>query len=207
MKNLEIAKIFERTADVLALLDENAFRVLAYRKIARTLEELPQAVEKLAESGELESVPGIGKSSAERIEEYLRTGKIAEFDDLLAQIPPGVLEILRIPSVGPKTAMLLWREGGVTTVEMLKARIESKSLLDIKGVGEKKLHKILENLQHLAASSGRIRLGEALPIAKEFTAFLRTLPGVREAMYCGSLRRGKETIGDIDIAVRSPNMP
>jgi DNA polymerase (family X) len=204
MKNLEVAKIFERTADVLALLDENAFRILAYRKIARTLEELPQAIEKLAESGELDSVPGIGKSSAEKIQEFLRTGKVAEFDDLLAQIPPGVLEILRIPSVGPKTAMLLWREGGITTVEMLKAGIEKKSLLNIKGVGEKKLQKILENLQHLAASSGRIRLGEALPIAEEFTAFLRTLPGVRDATYCGSLRRGKDTIGDIDIAVSSP---
>ena len=204
MKNLEIATLFERMADVLALLDENTFRVLALRKIARTLEELPQAVESLAQSGELESVPGIGKSSAERIREYLRTGKIAEFDETIASIPPGVLEIMKIPSVGPKTAALLWKEGGVTTIEMLKAKIEAKALLDIKGVGEKKLLKILENLAHLATSAGRVRLGEALPIAEEFTAFLRGLPGVQDAQYCGSLRRGKETIGDIDIAVSSP---
>src|SRR5215813_12730865 len=107
MKNLEIAKQFERAADVLALLDGNSFRILALRKIARALEELPQAVEKLAESNELESVPGIGKSSAERIKEYLRTGHIAEFDDMCAEVPTGVLQIMHIPSVGPKTAALL----------------------------------------------------------------------------------------------------
>jgi DNA polymerase (family 10) len=207
MKNLEIAKIFERMADVLALLEENSFRILAYKKISRVLEELPEAVEKLAEQGKLETVPGIGKSSAERIEEYLRTGKIGEFEELLGRVPAGVLQMIKIPSVGPKTAALLWHEGGVTSVEDLKARIESEvagkatGLMNIKGLGEKKLKKIAENLAHLATSSGRIRLGEALPIAETFVTFLRALPGVVRAEYCGSLRRGKETIGDIDIAV------
>ncbi len=204
MKNLEVAKIFERAADVLALLDGNSFRILAYRKIARTLEELPQAVEKLAEAGDLESVPGIGKSSAERIQEFLRSGKVAEFEELLAQVPAGVLQMIKIPSLGPKTAALLWKEGGVTTVEDLIAKIDAGvagGLMGIKGVGEKKLAKIKANLAHLAVSSGRIRLGEALPIAEEFVEFLRGLPGVHAAEACGSLRRGKETIGDIDIAV------
>jgi DNA polymerase (family 10) len=203
MKNLEIAQLFERTADVLALLEENTFRILAYRKIARVLEELPHAVEKLAATDELQNVPGIGKSSAERIQEYLRTGRVAEFEDLLSQVPAGVLKMTKIPSVGPKTAALLWRQGNITTVEDLIARIDAGApeFLSIKGLGEKKLKKIKENLAHLAASSGRIRLGEALPIAEEFTDFLRSLKGVQQAQYCGSLRRGKETIGDIDIAV------
>jgi DNA polymerase (family 10) len=201
MKNIEIAKLFERAADILALLEENTFKILAYRKIARVLEELPSDVEKLAAAGELDKVAGIGKSSAERIAEYLRTGKIADFEDLLAQVPPGVLQMTKISSLGPKTAVLLWREGGITTIEDLKAKIDDGSLTSLKGLGEKKLQKIKENLAHLATSSGRIRIGEALPIALVLTDFLAKLPNVLDAQYCGSLRRGKETIGDIDIAV------
>jgi len=204
MKNQEIAKAFERAADILALLDENMFRVLALRKVARAIEEMAAPIEQVAAEGGLEAVAGIGKSSAERIKEYLRSGKIAEFEDIAAQVPAGVLEIMKIPTVGPKTAALLWKEGGVTTVEGLKKEMElgeKSELLKIKGLGAKKLMKMKENLEHLAASSGRIRIGEALPIAEAIAEFLRTLPGVKAVQYCGSLRRGKETIGDIDIAV------
>jgi DNA polymerase (family 10) len=114
---------------------------------------------------------------------------------------------MKIPTVGPKTAALLWKEGDITTVEALTKEIdlgEKSALLKIKGLGAKKLSKMKENLAHLAASSGRIRIGEALPIAEEISAFLRSLPGVQAVQYCGSLRRGKETIGDIDIAVAAP---
>ncbi|MGN6368437.1 MAG: DNA polymerase/3'-5' exonuclease PolX [Phycisphaerae bacterium] len=204
MKNLEIAKIFERTAEVLAVLEENAFRVLAYKKIARVLEDLPNDVAKLAEANELESIPGIGKSSAEKIKEYLRTGRISEFDDILAQIPVGVMEMIRIPSVGPKTAAVLWHQGGVTTIEDLKTKLDAGTLVGLPGLGEKKLNKIKENLAHLATSSGRIRIGDALPIALALVDDLKKLPGVKNAIYCGSLRRGKETIGDIDIMVAAP---
>ncbi len=201
MKNLEIAKLFERTAEAFSVLGENSFKILAYRKIARVLEELPQDVAKLAAEKQLDSIPGIGKSSAEKIEEYLRTEHIAEFDEIASQIPAGVMEMMRIPTLGPKTAALLWHEGGVTTVADLKASIDAGTLTGIPGLGEKKLQKIKENLAHLNASAGRIRLGEAMPIALEFVTFLRSLPGVQNAQYCGSLRRGKETIGDIDVTV------
>lgn len=207
MKNQEIAKAFERAADILALLDENTFRVLALRKVARAIDELATPIESAAADGTLEKIPGIGKSSADRIKEYLRTEKIAEFEEIAAQVPAGVLEIMRIPTVGPKTAALLWKEGNIKTVEVLKAEIalgEKSALLNIKGLGLKKLQKMSENLAHLAASSGRIRIGEALPIAEEISAFLKSLPGVQAVQYCGSLRRGKETIGDIDIAVAAP---
>ncbi len=207
MKNQEIAHAFERTADILALLDENTFRVLALRKVARAIEEMPTPIEQVAAEGGLESVPGIGQSSADRIQEYLRTQRIAEFEEIAGQVPAGVLEIMKIPTVGPKTAALLWQEGGVTTIEGLKKEIdlgEKSELLKIKGLGAKKLSKMKENLTHLAASSGRIRIGEALPIALALSDFLRALPGVSAVQYCGSLRRGKETIGDIDIAVAAP---
>ena len=207
MKNQEIAQAFERAADILALLDENTFRVLALRKVGRAVDEMATPIEQLAAEGGLEAVPGIGKSSAERIREYLRGGRIAEFDDIAAQVPAGVLAIMKIPTVGPKTAALLWKEGGITTVEALLKEIdlgEKSALLKIKGLGAKKLSKMKENLAHLAASSGRIRIGEALLIALELSELLRGLPGVQAVQYCGSLRRGKETIGDIDIAVAAP---
>ena len=207
MKNLELAKLFEHAAEVLALLEENAFKIIAYRKIARVLEELPDDIEKLAAANKLETIPGIGKSSADHILEYLRSGQIAEFEDLFSQIPAGVLQMMKIPTLGPKTASILWREGGITSIEQLKAGIDAGTLaeLKLKGLGEKKLQKIRENLAHLETTAGRLRLGEAFQIATEIVAFLKTLPGVIHAQYCGSLRRGKETIGDIDIAVCIPN--
>jgi len=204
MKNAEIAKLFDRTADVMAVLGVNSFKILAYRKIVRTLEELPQDIEVLAASKELENVPGIGESSAEKIREYLRTGHISEFEEVWKEIPAGVMDIMKIPSVGPKTAALLWQEGGITSVAELKAKLDAPNLAGLSKIptlGEKKLQKIKQNLAFLSTSSGRVRLGEAMPIALELVEFLRKVPGVQAAQYCGSLRRGKETIGDIDIAV------
>lgn len=201
MKNLEIAALFARTADVLAMQDENPFRILAYRKVARVLEEMPEDVEQLAASDKLEETPGIGTSTAGRIREYLRGGRIAEFEDIWGQVPAGVMEMMRIPSVGPKTAALLWQQAGITSVDELKLRLEKGDIQGIKGIGEKKLEKIKQNLAHLAQSAGRIRIGEALPLAQELCAYLRALEGVERVEFCGSLRRGKETIGDVDIAV------
>ena len=145
--------------------------------------------------------PASAKARRRKSPNICGSGAIAEFVDQAAQIPLGVLEMIKISSVGPKTAAVLWREGGVTTVEDLKARIEAGTLKDLPGMGEKKMKKILENLAHLATSAGRIRIGEAMPVALELVAFLKTLKGVQAAQYCGSLRRGKETVGDIDIAV------
>lgn len=200
MKNAEVAKLFEKAADVLAVKGENSFKILAFRKIARTLEELPSDVGGMS-GEELEKIPGIGKGSAEKILEYCRSEKIGEFEELFGEVPAGVMEIMRIPTVGPKTAALLWHEAGITTVAELLARIETKTVGEIKGMGEKKLEKIKANITHLSASSGRVRIGDAYPIALVLVELLTGLPGVKAAQYCGSLRRGKETIGDIDIAV------
>lgn len=201
MNNLELAKIFERTADVLLIKGENSFRVLAHRKVARVLEELPQDVAELARTDALEAVPGIGEHSAARIREYLRTGTISDFTDLWAQVPAGVMDMIGIPSLGPKTAALLWQEAGITSIAQLKEKIEAGTLRDIPGLGERKLQKILQGINFMAASTGRMRLGEALPLAQELVDYIRRIPGVQQAAYCGSLRRAKETVGDIDIAV------
>jgi len=201
MKNLEIAAMFERTAEVMSVIGENSFRVLAYKKIARALEDLPHDVAEIAKTGGLEDIPGIGASSAEKIREYLRTGTITEFQSIWSQVPAGVMEMIKIPSVGAKTAALLWHHAGIQSVQELKDAIDAGKLTDIPSLGQKKLDKIKLNISFLSQSSGRVRIGRALPLALEWVGFLRSLPGVERAEYGGSLRRGKETIGDIDIAV------
>ncbi len=201
MINRDIANLFEQTADVLAVLGANSFRVLAYRKIARVIEDLPESVEALAKTDALEQLPGVGESSAEKIREYIRTGKISEFQEIWSSVPAGVLAIMRIPTVGPKTAALLWQEGGITSVEQLKEQIEKGTIKNLPGLGEKKLAKIKQNIEHLAQNTGRIRLGEALTLAQDFVAYIKKIEGAQQVQYCGSLRRGRETVGDIDIAV------
>lgn len=201
MINQDIAKLFEHTADVLAVQGANSFRVLAYRKVARVLDDMPESVETLAKTDALEQVPGIGESSAEKIREYIRTGKVSEFEEIWSEVPQGVLAIMRIPTVGPKTAALLWQEGGITSVEQLKEKLEKGTIKELPGLGEKKLAKIKQNLEHLEQNTGRVRLGQAYRIAVELVAYIKTIDGVIEAEYCGSLRRARETIGDIDIAV------
>jgi len=201
MKNGEIAALFEKSADVMAVLGENTFRVLAYRKIARTLDELTADVEELAKSDALEAIPGIGESSAEKIREYLRTGKIGDFESLWGGVPAGVMEMMKIPTMGPKTAALLWREAGVKSVAELKDAIDKDKIKDIAGIGAKKLKTIRANIDFLATSSGRVRISEAMPVALAMVEYLKEIKGVEQVQYCGSLRRAKETIGDVDIAV------
>ncbi|MEI8195923.1 MAG: helix-hairpin-helix domain-containing protein [Phycisphaerae bacterium] len=204
MKNLELAKLFDKTADVLAIKGENAFRIAAYRRISRTLEELPEDVAVLLADGRLAEVPGIGESSVEKIREYLKSGRISEFEDLWSQVPAGVMQLMQIPSVGPKTAALLWNEQGITSPEQLRAALDQPNfgkLTEIPGLGAKKLDKIKQNIAYLEKSAGRVSLGIALPLAEEMVTFLKSLPGVEQAQYCGSLRRGRDTVGDIDIAV------
>ncbi len=200
-QNRRIADIFSQAADVMALLEENAFRVLGTRKVARTIEDLPEDVAILAESGRLEETPGIGQHSAERIREYLRTGHITEFEQLAGQVPPGVLKMMAIASVGVKTAHLFWKEGGITTMEELKKRLQDGTFPKLKGLGEKKLSRIRQNMEFLESGAGRIGIGWALPLAEEFCRLLRRLAGVNNAQFCGSLRRGREDVGDIDILV------
>ncbi|HTV49407.1 MAG TPA: PHP domain-containing protein [Phycisphaerae bacterium] len=204
-KNQELAQLFSKAADVMALLDENSFRVLATRKVARALEELGQDVSTLSESGKLEEISGIGKHSAEKIREYLRTGHITEFESLAKQVPTGVLDLLAVGSIGAKTAYLLWKEAGITSLDELKAALEKGKIPSIKGLGEKKLARIRQNLEFIQGQGKRIGIGVALPVARQLCDALRELAGVKNVQYCGSLRRGLETIGDVDILLSAPN--
>ncbi len=200
-RNQDLAGLFSRAADVMALLEENSFRVLGTRKVARLIEDLPEDVEILQTQGRLEQTPGIGKSTVDKISEYLRTGRISEFEELTARVPVGVLEMLAISSVGVKTAHQLWKEAGITTVAELKQRLTEGTMPKLKGFSEKKQIKIRQNMEFMEEAGKRIGLGWALPLAESYCAILSKVQGVLQVQDCGSLRRGKETVGDIDILI------
>lgn len=202
-RNQEIAELFNRAADVMALLEENSFRVLGTRKVGRIIEDLPEDVQALREQGRLEQTPGIGKSTVEKIDEFLRSGRISEFEDLAARVPAGVLDMLAISSVGVKTAHQLWKEAGITSVAELKKHLIDGTMPKLKGFGEKKQLNIRQNMEFMEEAGKRIGIGWALPLAESYCGALAKVSGVTGVQYCGSLRRGRETVGDIDILVCS----
>ena len=198
--NAQIAAIFQRMADVLQILDANRFKVIAFQRAARVVDELAQDVADI-EPSELKRIDGIGKGTAERIAEFLDTGRIADHDELVEEVPEGLFKLLDIPGMGAKTVALLWNQGQVTDIDGLKAAIESGQLEQLPGLGKKKLENIRNNIAFAETASQRTRLGVALPLAKSIVQALEQLPDVKRIDFAGSLRRGQETIGDIDILV------
>lgn len=196
--NHEIARLFTQMADVMEVLGVDRYRVLAYQKAARSLEECPTDVSSM-KPDDVACLANIGKTMHARITEFLTAGQIADHQKLMAQVPPGVVELMGVPALGPKTLATLWKEGGVTSREELLAKIEDGSLEHLPRIGKKKLEQIAKNLAFLGQSSERRRIGEVRPIAEWFVDQLRAMPNVERAEYAGSLRRGKETIADVDL--------
>ncbi len=205
MKNQELADIFSRMADLMEILDEDPFRVASYRRAGRVIQDLSEPIEEIAAAGKLEEIEGVGKSTAAKIQQYLTTGKIQAHQELLGKVPPGVAEMLAIPGLGPKTAAKLWRQGKITTVEQLKAALaEPEKLVGVPGMGAKKAQQLLESMAFLEKSAGRALLGEADQRAGALIQSVRRAKGAQAAEVAGSLRRGKETIGDIDLLCQAP---
>lgn len=206
MKNREIADIFDRMADLMEILGDDHFRINSYRKMARALSDLAEPVENLARDGKLQDLPGIGKSAAEKIQQYLSAGRIDKYEELLAKVPPKLPELLGVPGLGPKTTAKLWKQAGITSVEELRKAIETGDgrLINVEGLGPTKIRNIWQSLNFLTSIGGRIRLGEADALAGPMLAHLAQAKGVQQALAAGSLRRGKETIGDIDILCQAP---
>lgn len=199
MTNAELARVFSEVADLLEIKGEDPFRVNSYRRVARTLEELPTDAAEIAARGELASLPGVGKGSAARIQELLDTGRLALREQLAREVPVSLLELLNIPGLGPKKVALLWRERGVRTLADLKAALEAGGLEKLKGFGAKSVAQIREGLAFLERSAGRTRLGDAWPVAEGFRRAVAAMKGVRRVEHAGSLRRGRETVGDLDL--------
>lgn len=203
MRNSEIAQIFRDIADILELKGENPFRVRAYQKIVRTLESLPGEVKEIYRRGDLRNIPGVGEGLAKKIEELLTTGKLTYYDDLKKQIAPGLVELLSIQEIGPKTASLLHKELGINNVRELEKAVSEHRLKDLPGMGEKTEENIQRGIELLKKKRGRMLLGKAHPLALSIIGHLKSQTRADRVSSAGSLRRMKETIGDIDILVTS----
>src|SRR5512139_2463749 len=203
MNNREIVALFGEIADYLEVKGENPFRVRAYRRAAQAIEGLAEDVSVLAARGGLLEVPGIGKDLAAKITEYLSTGAIPYLEGLRAEIPAGVIELMRIHGVGPKTAKLLYEQVGVDSVEKLEALARAHRLAGLPGIKAKTEENILKGIAVWRSGRERMPLGAALLLAEDILPRLRALSEVRQIEAAGSLRRMKETVKDIDILVTS----
>ncbi|MCS7151647.1 MAG: DNA polymerase/3'-5' exonuclease PolX [Endomicrobia bacterium] len=200
MRNKEVAEQFYLIAQLLSLTDENPFKVRAYEKAAQVIESLPEAIEDLAKNfDKLSSIPGVGKSIAEKIVEYFETGKIKRLEELKSKFPEGIFDMLRIPGLGPKRVRLIYEKLGVKDIQTLKEYAQKGMLRNLPGFGEKVEQNIVEGIQLLSVSEQRLLLFDALKTVEEILKEIKKNKEVVNIDPCGSLRRRKETIGDIDI--------
>jgi DNA polymerase (family X) len=201
MKNSEIVKILEDIADLLELKGDNIFKTRAYQKAARSIEFLSEDVEKLVADNRLRDIPGVGEAIARKLTELVTTGHLEYYDKLRAEFPEGIGTFLDVPGIGPRTAYLLTRELKITTVDELEKAIEDGRVARLPRMGEKTAHNILHQIKayRKKKSEQRFPLGTALPIADSLIAEMKNFPGVKNLTTAGSLRRFRDTIGDIDI--------
>ena len=203
MKNADLREVFSEIATLLSIKGDEIFKIRTYERVAETLLNLTEEISVIRDRGELRSIPGIGASIGGKIEELLDSGRCAYHQELLTEFPKTVLDMLRIPGVGPKTVKLLLEEEGISSVEQLEQAARAGVLRHLKGMGEKTEREILRGLAHLREYSKRTNLGLAWDIAQEIMGSLREQAPVTQIEAAGSLRRMKETIGDIDILVTS----
>jgi DNA polymerase (family 10) len=203
VQNRAIAQRFALIADMLEVKGESIFRINAYRRAARAVEALTEDIAAVAERGDLTDIPGIGGATAEKIEEFLKTGTMKAYEELAASLPPGLTTLMSVPEVGPKTALLLHERLGVASIDELEAAARAGRIRDLPRMGAKTEENILKGIAMLKRSGARRPLGVVLPVADELVERLRRTPGVQEISMAGSLRRMKETVGDIDLLVTS----
>lgn len=199
MKNLEIARIFRDIAQILEIKGANVFRIRAYERGAQNIEGLSEDIENFVRDERLTDIPGIGRDLSERIKEFVQTGRIKFYDDLERSIPAGLLDLLNIPSVGPKTAKLLYEKLKIKSIAGLEQAIKKHKLEGIFGIKEKTIENILKGIVILKRGKERMTLAEAQLAADEFVRPLEKLPQAQKISTAGSLRRKKETVRDIDI--------
>ncbi len=198
--NPDIVHIFDEIADLLEIEDANPFRVRAYRNAARLLQGLSSDVKTMVEAGEdLTELPGIGDDLAKKIIEIVTTGHCSFLEKLEKQTPPALTELLKVPGLGPKRVKALWHELDVETVDQLTRAAREGRIRSVPGFGEKTETRILEALQAQIAAVPRFPIAIAAPYAAALVHYLQNIPGVRRVVVAGSFRRGKDTVGDLDI--------
>src|ERR1041385_5833603 len=201
MNNRQLADAFTLIADLSEIKGENMYKTLAYRKAADSLLNLGRDASEYWKEGKLSEIPGVGKAIAEKIDELMRTGKLQFLEKLKKEVPPTLVEWLPIPGLGPKRAAMIWKALNITTFAELEAAAKEGKLRELPGMGAKSEAAILEGIQTLSRRTVRIPLGRAYPVAQALIAELKNVKGVIDAQPGGSLRRMRDTVGDLDILV------
>ncbi|HWM94040.1 MAG TPA: DNA polymerase/3'-5' exonuclease PolX [Thermoanaerobaculia bacterium] len=200
MNNAEIAQVLEEVADVLEIQNENTFRVRAYRNAARTIEVQTASLSRMIEEGKpLTDLPGIGKEMANHIKEMVETGTLGFRDRLLSEVPRSLIDLMRLPSVGPKKAKKLWDELKICSVDELEEAAKAGRIASVTGFGAKTQEKILAGIQEHRQHTSRMLLIEAERYVEPLVGYLRAIPEVERLEVAGSYRRRRETVGDIDL--------
>ncbi len=200
MKNFAVARILNEIADLLEMQGVE-YKPRAYRKAARTVRSLPKDIEEVKEDGQLTELPGIGKNIAKKIEEIIETGSSEYHEDLKKEFPIDFEALRSVEGLGPKTIKLLYTRLGVKNLDDLERAAKTHEIRDLAGMGEKTEQNILRNLEFARQRTGRNLLGYILPVAEKLKNDLRKLAAVNRVEIAGSIRRRKETVGDIDILV------
>ncbi len=198
MTNRDLANAFETLADLLEFKGENAFKLRAYRRAAQVIRDLTEDISVLAKEGRLRDLPGVGEGIAKKIVQFVETGTMDKLIEAKRGIPSGISDMLAISGVGPRTVALAHEKLGVNTLEELAEAARDGRLAELPGMGAKKAENVLKGIEFMHRAAERITLGEALPLVEEVIAELRS-KGIRRAVAAGSLRRMRETIGDVDI--------
>ncbi len=205
--NEQIAELFENMGSLLEMKGDAIFKIRAYQRAARTIEQLSSPLSQALENGEdLTKIPGVGKAISEKIAEFIGHGQVSAYEKLLEELPPGVLDLKDIPGIGPKTAVAIGQELGISTVQGVAEAAADGRLAGLPRMGQKAADSILRHIQAFQAMGSRTPIGQALPIAEQVIAALREqCPDIGPMFPAGSLRRWEETIGDIDLIGTAPN--
>jgi DNA polymerase (family 10) len=200
MINKELSEIFDLIADGLEFKGENPFKIKAYRKAARIIKDTSFDLIEYSKKNSLTDIPGIGKGIAKKIEQYIKAGKVEKLEEIKKDIPQGILEMMKIPYLGPKTLKLAYHELEVSTLKEMKKVMEDGSLAKLPGMGEKKIERMMEAIQRFEESEigkKRFLIGNIYPLIEEITEKLKKV--TKKITPCGSYRRMTETVGDIDL--------
>jgi DNA polymerase (family 10) len=202
--NDTLARALSELADVLELSGESTFRVRAFKNAARAIEATGEQVADAIAKGDPLELPGVGEGILKRLEEMIRTGHMHELEEAKSKLPNGLMELMKLPGIGIKTAQQVWKERGITTVDALEKAAKEGALQDLPRFGKKKEEKLLEAIaawRKRAHAPKRWPMATALDLAEDLTARMRAIPGVLACEFAGSLRRRRETVGDLDLLV------
>src|SRR5580658_4222360 len=205
MDNRTIARLLDETADLLEIEGADSFRVRSYRRAAEAAEQTTVDIAAAAsDAARLLEIPGIGKSMASHLQAIVSTGSLSQRDELLARYGAGILELLKLPGMGPKTVSLLWDAAKIANVDQLAEAIEAGRLNGLPRMGAKQIEKLRKGIEDYRRSAGRFRIDVAEEEARRIAAYLLEFPGIERVTPAGSLRRGRETVGDLDLLATGP---